>query len=91
MAKKFLGEVSVAFHHLFVPLTFYLIQARKNWQRFREIPEWIDGQIKSRGISVTDAIQELEETRKVENKSMLLSMNALSTLLASRRKEVYLR
>lgn len=89
MAKKFFGEIFIAFNYV-ITLIFYLIQARKNWQRFREIPEWIDSQIKCRGISVADAIQELEETRKVENKSMLLSMNALSALLASRRKEVNL-
>jgi hypothetical protein len=42
--------------------------ARKSWQRFREIPEWIDGEIKRCGISVTDAIQELEAKRKLEGR-----------------------
>jgi hypothetical protein len=45
-----------------------LLQARKSWQRFREIPEWIDGEIKRCGISVTDAIQELEAKRKLEGR-----------------------
>jgi hypothetical protein len=81
---------SVCFPFLFRSLSSISRQARKSWQRFREIPEWIDAEINRSGISVADMIQGLEQKRKVEGKSTLMSMNALSMLLASHRKQVYL-
>ncbi|KAF5370507.1 hypothetical protein D9615_010341 [Tricholomella constricta] len=61
--------------------------ARKFWQRFREIPEWIDASIKDRRISTTEALAELEGMRSVPGRAGLLGTSALSeTLLADRRK-----
>jgi len=81
---------SVSFPFLFRLLSSITLQARKSWQRFCEIPEWIDAEVNRSGISVADTIQELEQKRKVEGKLTLMSMNVLSMLLASHRKQVYL-
>ncbi|KAF8800373.1 hypothetical protein BYT27DRAFT_7117820 [Phlegmacium glaucopus] len=61
--------------------------ARKAWQRFREIPEWIDGKIKSQGVTADDAIHQLEGMRLLPGKVVPCSMNALSTMIANQRKE----
>ena len=66
-----------------------IAQARKTWQRFREIPEWIDSKIKSQGITPDDAICQLEDMRRLPGKVNPCSMNALSTMIANQRKEVY--
>jgi hypothetical protein len=60
----------------------------ESWQHFREIPEWIDSEMKSKGVTANMAISTLEEMRKVPDKSVLLGMNTLSSVLASQRKKV---
>ncbi|KAH9832021.1 uncharacterized protein C8Q71DRAFT_840905 [Rhodofomes roseus] len=62
------------------------IEARKAWQRVREIPEWIDTAIRDEGLSDTAAIALLESMRKVEGKAQLLGSNALTSLLIKQRK-----
>ncbi len=44
--------------------------------------------MKLKGVTADMAISTLEEMRKVPDKSVLLGMNTLSLVLASRRKEV---
>ncbi|KDR69528.1 hypothetical protein GALMADRAFT_230698 [Galerina marginata CBS 339.88] len=58
---------------------------RKAWQRFREIPEWIDIKIKS-GFNIAQAMAELEEMRCVPGKLRHLGTSALAELLATNRK-----
>ncbi|KDR75964.1 hypothetical protein GALMADRAFT_225713 [Galerina marginata CBS 339.88] len=58
---------------------------RKAWQRFREIPEWIDIKIKS-GFNIAQAMAELEEMRCVPGKLRRLGTSALAELLATNRK-----
>ncbi|KDR71016.1 hypothetical protein GALMADRAFT_214050 [Galerina marginata CBS 339.88] len=63
-------------------------QERKNWSRFREIPDWIDGQIRERKLTPAQAIVELENMRQPKDgKRNLLGTNALSALLADHRKK----
>jgi len=58
---------------------------RKAWQRFREIPEWIDLKMKN-GFTASQAIIKLEEKRSVPGKSCLLGTSALVKLLTTERK-----
>ncbi|CAA7268276.1 unnamed protein product [Cyclocybe aegerita] len=60
---------------------------RKFWQRFCEIPKWIEKEIKTRAITAKDALAELEAFRKVPGKVNLLRTNALTLFLVNRRKE----
>lgn len=64
----------------------YFLQPQKFWQRFREIPEWIDTEIQTRNATPAKLITELENSRKVPNKSALLGTSALSSVLAELRK-----
>ncbi|TFY54494.1 hypothetical protein EVJ58_g8832 [Rhodofomes roseus] len=61
-------------------------EARKAWQRFREIPEWIDMTIRDEGLSDAAAIARLETMRKVDGNKQLLGSNALTSLLIEQRK-----
>ncbi|KAG6848797.1 hypothetical protein H0H93_013955 [Arthromyces matolae] len=60
--------------------------ARKTWERFREIPEWIDTAMRERGLTSAAAIKELEARRSVPGRSTLLGTNALASQLACSRK-----
>ncbi|KAG6848859.1 hypothetical protein H0H93_013373 [Arthromyces matolae] len=60
--------------------------ARKAWQRFREIPEWIDTSMKERGITPSVAISELEKMQRPSGRTSMLGTSALSLLLANDRK-----
>lgn len=62
------------------------MQQRKTWQRFREIPEWIEAAAKARAISPAAAIAELEVMREMPNTHTLLGTSALSKLLSDQRK-----
>ncbi|CAK5268920.1 unnamed protein product [Mycena citricolor] len=43
--------------------------ARKRWERFREIPDWITAEVDRRNISPLAVVQELEELRKRTNEN----------------------
>jgi hypothetical protein len=60
-----------------------LIQPRKIWQRFREIPDWIDASSRQRGVSPTDIINELEEMRGKAGQKK--GLNALSKAIKELR------
>ncbi|KAH9939892.1 hypothetical protein B0H21DRAFT_812429 [Amylocystis lapponica] len=60
--------------------------ARKAWQRFREIPEWIENAIRNRGLCPADAIVQLEDLRQVDSSTALLGMSALCNKLSKQRK-----
>jgi hypothetical protein len=62
------------------------MQQRKTWQRFREIPEWIEAAAKARVISPAAAIAELEVMQEMPNTHTLLGTSALSKLLSDQRK-----
>ena len=62
------------------------IQQRKTWQRFREIPEWIETATKTRAISPATAIAELEAMCEVPSNLHLLGTSALSKVLSDQRK-----
>ncbi|KAJ7698847.1 hypothetical protein B0H16DRAFT_1484319 [Mycena metata] len=71
-------------------------RARKFWQRFREIPEWIEKEVEARSISPDDCIQHLEtirtkrSTRSSVNKQTFLTplgLNALAKYLGAERKK----
>ncbi|TFK72355.1 hypothetical protein BDN72DRAFT_894862 [Pluteus cervinus] len=53
---------------------------RKVWQRFREIPEWIESEAASRNTSPQTIINELEEMRKKENGGMNRFMKHIKDL-----------
>jgi len=55
----------------------------KTWERFREIPEWIDKQSISRGVSPSSLIQELEYRCTTDK----LSMNQLRDALKKERDQ----
>ncbi|KAF9078501.1 hypothetical protein BDP27DRAFT_1309680 [Rhodocollybia butyracea] len=57
----------------------------KQWERFREIPEWIDGQASSRGVSPQSLIQELENMCKTDS-GTALSLNQLRLILKTQRE-----
>ncbi|KAF5336960.1 hypothetical protein D9611_002923 [Ephemerocybe angulata] len=57
--------------------------ARKKWQRFREIPDWVVAQSRERGVTPQVVIEELEATR-VEKK---VGLNGLHKIVEGRRKE----
>ena len=61
-------------------ITVYLIiffpQGRKTWERFHEIPDWIDAQSSEQGVAPTVIIAELEEMRMQGKKKT--GLNALS-------------
>jgi hypothetical protein len=57
-------------------------QARKWWERIREIPEWIQAEIKAQGITPAAAIAELETLRSTAlTGTKPLGTNALSNHL----------
>ena len=85
MAPNLNGKM--VFHLFKCEIFLTIAQARKTWQRFREIPEWIDSQIKSQP---DDEIRQLEDMRLLPGKANPCSMNALSTMIATQRKEVCL-
>ncbi|KAJ6450595.1 hypothetical protein C8R47DRAFT_1084389, partial [Mycena vitilis] len=69
---------------------------RKFWQRFREIPEWIETQVATKSKTPEACLQELEvlrtanSTRSSVNKQIVmipLGVNALTKLLEKQRKE----
>ncbi|KAJ7679310.1 hypothetical protein DFH06DRAFT_974792 [Mycena polygramma] len=66
-----------------------LIQQRlkKAWERFREIPEWIDQQSTARRVAPDVIIAELEEMRARDDGSGLRGINWLVQEVASRRKQ----
>ncbi|KAJ7210917.1 hypothetical protein GGX14DRAFT_394536 [Mycena pura] len=70
--------------------------ARKFWQRFREIPEWIEDQVSTNSKSPEACLQELEalrvanSTRSSVDKQIImipLGVNALAQLLEKQRKD----
>ncbi|KAI1782341.1 hypothetical protein LXA43DRAFT_1051604 [Ganoderma leucocontextum] len=61
-------------------------KARKTWQRYREIPEWIDGVIQAERITPIDAIARLQEKRQVPGSSVLRGISSLTQDLAGERK-----
>ncbi|KAJ7827303.1 hypothetical protein B0H13DRAFT_1917719 [Mycena leptocephala] len=72
-----------------------LFQSRKFWERFREIPEWIEAQTKSNSKSSEASIGELEALRtQLAKRSAVgdeiimipLGMNALAKHLTEQRK-----
>lgn len=58
---------------------------RKAWQRFREIPEWIDLKMKN-GFTISQSMDKLEEMRLVAGKSRLIGTSVLVELFATERK-----
>ncbi|KAJ7027044.1 hypothetical protein C8F04DRAFT_1399692 [Mycena alexandri] len=64
----------------------------KAWQRFREIPEWIEHAMTNRRISLEVAIQELEDLRAAESATEEpRGLNWLANHLANQRKEAVRR
>jgi len=64
------------------------LQARKWWERIREIPEWIDAEIKARGITPGAAIAELEVLKSTASGgTKVLGTNALSKHLKEVREQ----
>jgi hypothetical protein len=62
-------------------------QARKWWERIREIPEWIEVEIKARGVTPAAAIAELETLRLTASTGTKpLGTNALSNHLKAARE-----
>ncbi|KAJ7125542.1 hypothetical protein C8R43DRAFT_1240832 [Mycena crocata] len=71
-------------------------QARKFWERYREIPEWIESQVTVKGQSPEESLRQLEALR-VENSTrsssgkivtlIPLGVNALSKLIQQQRKD----
>jgi hypothetical protein len=62
-------------------------QACKWWERIREIPEWIEAEIKARGITPVAAIAELETLRSTASTGTKpLGTNALSSHLKAARE-----
>ncbi|CAK5272068.1 unnamed protein product [Mycena citricolor] len=63
--------------------------ARKSWERFREIPEWIDSQAKRRSISPSTVIDELEALRSFTLRDGItetkMGLNQLSKRVKSMR------
>ncbi|KAF8055686.1 hypothetical protein FPV67DRAFT_1679819 [Lyophyllum atratum] len=60
--------------------------ARKFWQRFREIPEWIKATMMARGIMAAAALADLEGMRSVPGRTGLLGTSTISTMLGNQRK-----
>ncbi|KAJ6464778.1 hypothetical protein C8R47DRAFT_1201745 [Mycena vitilis] len=60
---------------------------KKAWERFREIPEWIDRQSTTRRVSPDVVIAELEDLRVRDDGGGVRGMNWLVQEVASRRKE----
>jgi hypothetical protein len=58
---------------------------RKAWERFREIPEWIDAKSKAQGVSPDAIIQELEQMRG--KGSGRKGVNALGRMVCELRKK----
>ncbi|KAI0352138.1 hypothetical protein OH77DRAFT_1592366 [Trametes cingulata] len=65
--------------------------ARKTWQRFREIPEWIEKAVREQHITPDDAIAQLEAKRHPDGTRTPKGINALVSQLADERKELALR
>ncbi|KAJ3776228.1 hypothetical protein FB446DRAFT_683067 [Lentinula raphanica] len=82
------------FHHTWRPGK----AAGKTWERFREIPEYIDSQILSRNVSPATVLEELETRRKQtkvltingEERSLetTMGLNQLKNELADERKKM---
>ncbi|KAJ7177226.1 hypothetical protein C8R43DRAFT_1118237 [Mycena crocata] len=71
-------------------------QARKFWERYREIPEWIENQVTLKQQSPEESLQQLEalrvknSTRSSSGKIVTLiplGVNALSKLIQQQRKD----
>ncbi|KAL1939606.1 hypothetical protein VTO73DRAFT_9639, partial [Trametes versicolor] len=60
--------------------------ARKAWQRFREIPEWVEDNIKTAKLTSTDAIARLEARQYVNGTTTRKGLSALVNELAAERK-----
>jgi hypothetical protein len=63
---------------------------KKTWERFREIPEWIDRESTARRVPPDVVILELEDLRSREDGGELRGMNWLGMQVARLRKEVRL-
>ncbi|KAI1784808.1 hypothetical protein LXA43DRAFT_873014, partial [Ganoderma leucocontextum] len=61
-------------------------KARKAWQRYREIPEWIDGVTRVESVTPNDAIARLQQKRQVPGSSLLKGLSSLTHDLAGERK-----
>lgn len=61
-------------------------QQKKAWERFREIPEWIDGQSDFRGVAPGTIIEELERMRGEGDRRK--GLNALMKDVQKLRKEI---
>ena len=62
-----------------------ILKARKWFERFREIPEWIDAEMRCQVVSPKTVMAQLEAMRDVPDRPRL-GMNALSQHLKSLRK-----
>ncbi|KAJ3821428.1 hypothetical protein F5880DRAFT_1582041 [Lentinula raphanica] len=72
--------------------------AGKTWERFREIPEYIDAQVASRNVSPAIILEELEARRKQKkvvtidgierSLETMMGLNQLKTELAVERKKI---
>jgi hypothetical protein len=62
-------------------------QARKAWQRFREIPEWIDAEVRRQAVPPEEVIRQLELLRAVPGKPSM-GMNALSKHVKALREAI---
>ncbi|KAL0945716.1 hypothetical protein HGRIS_014863 [Hohenbuehelia grisea] len=60
---------------------------RKAWERFREIPEFIDGAVTQRGRTPSEAVKELEMLRVEPGKHNLLGTSALVAKLKENRRQ----
>lgn len=70
--------------HSFLYNIHMIGQARKAWQRFREIPEWIDEQVRERHIKTSAILDEVEAIREEAGK--LVGMNGLAKIIKGMRE-----
>lgn len=79
-------SVSPFIVHFPLPAAHLREQERKSWERFREIPEWIDQEASTQGISPEAVIKQLEVLQGVGD-GRRLGLNALAKLVKQKRYE----
>ncbi|KAF9018376.1 hypothetical protein BDZ89DRAFT_1073960 [Hymenopellis radicata] len=60
---------------------------KQKWKRYREIPQWIEEETRSRQVLPAVVLAELEALRTQPGKSTLLSLNQLVQVVEKQRKE----
>jgi len=62
-----------------------VFQQRKSWERFREIPEWVENQSRLRNVSPQVVLNELQAWRS-EGEGKPKGLSALGREIKSRRE-----